>query len=270
MRKQLMVYDTKKCIRCFSCMVNCSVENRARLQRDKNVNVEKSSNKEMLHKNYITPVEKEVGKYPDAKRVTAFHHCNHCVNHPCQSICPTGAITTRKNGAVVIKEELCVGCRSCQDACPYDVPAYSSKDNKCYKCIMCYDRVENGLKQACVEGCPTDAMISGDYDEIMAEAKSRAAHYSKLTGEEYTIYGADKINSYVGALSWVTIAPVKDADLYGLTKDPFKAAIGVRDIAKSGGAFISAAAVVGTFGHFMYWLGKRKSKIAESKEAGDE
>jgi formate dehydrogenase iron-sulfur subunit len=248
-------------------MVNCSVENRVRLQRDKGTMVEKSTNTAMAYKNYIKPIQMEYGKYPDARRITAFHHCNHCESHPCLNMCPSNAIVTRKNGAVVIKEELCVGCRSCVDACPYDVPMYSKEANKSYKCIMCYDRVENGMKQACVEACPTGAMFSGTKEEVLAEANARAKRYSE-GGDAYTVYGASTVNSYVGSLGWVTVAPVADAVAYGLKKNPFKAAIALRDIAKTGGAVISAAAVVGTIGHFMYWLTKRKQQIAKETEAG--
>jgi len=243
-------------------MVNCSVENRARLQREGIMSVEKSVQSPMLHFNYLSARRVEVGVYPEAKQVTAFHHCNHCENSPCQSICPTGAITTRPGGEVVINDDICIGCQSCGDACPFDVPQYSIDTGKAYKCNGCYDRVENGLKQSCVEACPTTAMFSGPRDEVLKEAYERAARYSQKTGKKYVVYGADTLNSYVGKLGWITIVEESDLAAYQLDTKPTRSAIQWRDYAKVGGGGLAIAAAVGTTAHFIYWLDKRKKKIA--------
>lgn len=263
MKQQLNCYDSQACIRCSSCMVNCSVENRVRLQRENGIGVEKTTQDTLEHLNYLMPRSVEIGTYPEARKVTAFHHCNHCEKAPCAEICPTRAIAKRPGGEVVINRKACIGCRSCGDACPYEIPVYSKDNQRAYKCIRCYDRVENGLTPACVEGCPTTAMFSGNADEVLAEAKKRAELYSAKTGEAYVVYGADAVNSYVGKTGWLTIAPKRDAELYALKSDPYKAAMGLRSVAKVGGGVAAAAAVAGTAAHFMYWLAARKKKIKE-------
>ncbi|WP_022850979.1 4Fe-4S dicluster domain-containing protein [Limisalsivibrio acetivorans] len=256
-------YDTQSCIRCYSCMVNCSAENRFRLQRDKQLGVERGTNSRREHLAYIKPDVMEIGGYPESRKITRFHHCNHCEKPRCMDICPSNAIVMRGEGTVVINEKTCVGCRSCMDACPYDVPVYSHANNRTYKCIKCYDRVENGLKQACVEACPTSAMFSGEREEVIAEARERAARYSEITGEEYMVYGADTVNSFVGSLGWVTIAPAKDAEAYGLDESPYRAAVSMRDFTKKAGGILAPLTVAAAFGHFMYWLGKRKQSVTE-------
>ncbi|MEA1892425.1 MAG: 4Fe-4S dicluster domain-containing protein [Campylobacterota bacterium] len=270
MREQMKCYDTQACILCFACMVNCSVENRLRIQREDGIGMEKSVQSKMEHLNYLTPRRREVGSYPNAKMVTEFHHCNHCENAPCQEICPTGAITTRAGGEVVINNDICVACQSCGDACPYDVPVYSKETGKAFKCNGCYDRVENGLKQSCVEACPTEAMFSGYSEDVIAEAKKRAALYSKITGKNYIVYGADSVNSYVGRLKWITIVDEEDLADYHKDTDPRKTVMDLREVTKIGGAAFAAAAFAGTTAHFIYWLDKRKKKIAQEKEEGDE
>ena len=259
-------YDTHSCLRCYSCMVNCAVENRARLQRDKGIDVARSVNEQLPHLSHLTLQQHQVGEYPNAKNITEFKHCYHCEKPKCLEICPTGAITKTKDGSVVINEAVCIGCQACADGCPYDVPVFSSVTGKTYKCTQCADRVASGITPACVEACPSGAMFFGNRTEVLAEAQVRAKRYSDKTGIKYLVYGSDTINSYVGKTNWVTIAPEKDRDEYGLLVDPQKSSYLVRSLAKEGGGLLVLAALVGTFGHFFYWLTNRKAALTESKE----
>jgi len=88
-------------------MVGCTAENRLRYQREDHIGVEKSVQNSMPHLYHLTPKRKEIGTFPNARQVTAFHHCNHCENAPCLDICPTGAITRRPGGEVVINRDPC-------------------------------------------------------------------------------------------------------------------------------------------------------------------
>ena len=263
---QTTCYDTQSCLRCFSCMVNCAVENRARLQRDKGVDVARSVNEQLPHLSYLTLQQHQVGTYPNAKNITEFKHCHHCEKPKCMEMCPTGAITKTKGGSVVINEAVCIGCRACADGCPYDVPVFSADMGKTYKCTQCNDRVASGMMPACVEACPSGAMFFGSREEVLTEAQARAKRYSEDTGVKYLVYGGDTINSYVGKTNWVTIAPEKDRDEYGLPIDPHKSSYMVRKLAKQGGGVLVLAALTGAFGHFCYWLTNRKAALGASKE----
>jgi formate dehydrogenase iron-sulfur subunit len=242
-------------------MVGCSTENRLRLQREDNIGMEKTVQKLLVHQNHLTPIRKEYGTFPNARQVTAFHHCNHCEYAPCLEICPVDAITRRTGGEVVINQDVCIGCSSCVDACPFDVPVVTN--DKAYKCHGCYDRVENGLKTSCVNVCPTDAMFSGTTEEVLKEANKRAALYTETTGKKYIVYGEKEVNNYVGKLSWVTIIPEEDLVQYQLDSNPTRPLMQAREVAKVGGAAAAVAIGVGSVGHLIYWLSKRKDKIKQ-------
>ncbi len=54
--------------------------------------------------------------------------CMGCMAHPCQSVCPRGAITMVK-GRSVIDQEKCIKCSKCKAVCPYD--AVCRKERPC-------------------------------------------------------------------------------------------------------------------------------------------
>jgi formate dehydrogenase iron-sulfur subunit len=60
-------------------------------------------------------------------------------------------------------------------ACPFGVPKYEWAEALpgVRKCTMCADRTSQGLPTACSEICPTGATISGEREELIAEARSR-------------------------------------------------------------------------------------------------
>lgn len=90
--------------------------------------------------------------------------CLHCETAKCMKVCPTGALSRTESGFVVASREVCIGCRACADACPFDVPRFD-REGKIVKCDGCYGRVEAGLKPACVKVCNTGALQLGGNNE---------------------------------------------------------------------------------------------------------
>ncbi len=259
-------YDSQACLRCFTCAVSCSVENRVRLAKTNSMAIENGVNTALPQLNYLYPIQREYGKYPKSYKITELHHCMHCENSPCANNCPSKAIERRAGGQVVIHQDRCVGCRTCQDACPFDVPVYDKTSNSSYKCIMCYDRVESGLQPACVGSCIGDSLFSGSRDEVVAKAKARAKQYSEQFGKEYIVYGADKINEYVGRCGWMTIVAADEMEKYGLPKNPIRSSMVLRQTTKTFGLGASAAVAIGAGSHFLYWLANRKESLAAQEE----
>jgi Fe-S-cluster-containing dehydrogenase component len=63
-----------------------------------------------------------------------------------------------KDGIVFVDASLCVGCKSCITACPWGVPQWDHTSGKAVKCDYCKDRIDKGLKPACVTKCTAHAL----------------------------------------------------------------------------------------------------------------
>ena len=103
--------------------------------------------------------------------------CMNCLQPACASVCPVGALQKTALGPVVYDADKCIGCRYCMQACPFQVPSYewNSRLPKMRKCDMCYERQSKGKPTACAEACPVGATISGERDDLVAEAHKRIA-----------------------------------------------------------------------------------------------
>ena len=86
--------------------------------------------------------------------------CQHCEVPICAMVCPTGALKQMGiKEPVMADDALCVGCRSCIIVCPYGVLRLRDDGKRIKKCNLCIGRLDGGENPACVEACPTDALI---------------------------------------------------------------------------------------------------------------
>lgn len=92
--------------------------------------------------------------------------CNHCTAAACIAACPVEAIVKDDDtGIVHIDIEICIGCGSCVNACPYRIPKLDQGLKKARECDGCINRIKEGLQTICVEACPIRAL---DFDDIEA------------------------------------------------------------------------------------------------------
>lgn len=95
--------------------------------------------------------------------------CMHCEDPPCKYVCPTSAIDRDpKTNGVIIKREICIGCRACIFACPFGAISFDPEDRQVIKCDLC------GGDPACVRFCSTEAIQFLTADEIDLAMKTDA------------------------------------------------------------------------------------------------
>lgn len=98
--------------------------------------------------------------------------CNHCEKPVCVEACPKDAIYKREeDGIVVINKEECIGCRSCEQACPYGAPQFNPEEKKMGKCDFCIDLIEQGKDPECVAACPMRAIHYGELKDLKNKYK---------------------------------------------------------------------------------------------------
>ncbi len=104
----------------------------------------------------------EGGTYPSYTRLNISMACNHCDDPVCLKGCPTRAYTKfAEYGAVLQDPDICFGCGYCTWVCPYNAPQLDTSKGHVQKCNMCVDRLEVGLKPACVSACLATALDFG-------------------------------------------------------------------------------------------------------------
>jgi len=71
----------------------------------------------------------------------------------------------RPDGIVDFDKSICIGCKACMAACPYDAIFINPEDHSAEKCNFCAHRIDVGLEPACVVVCPTQAILIGDMND---------------------------------------------------------------------------------------------------------
>ena len=186
-----MVIDLNLCVGCDACTMACKAENGTPPGI------------------WYAPVyEKEVGRYPNVKRMFIPTLCNHCEDAPCLNACPTGAIFKREDGIVMVNDEVCCGSQACVAACPYGAMHFLETEESEFggeltplekmnfaqwetgtvqKCTFCAHRIDQGVYEpACVETCPAKCRFFGDLDDPQSEVSQRVRNRNaQQPREEY-------------------------------------------------------------------------------------
>jgi Fe-S-cluster-containing dehydrogenase component len=150
------VIDQTRCIGCHACSTACKSENAVPLG---------------VNRTYVKYVD--IGQFPTARRAFQVTRCNQCDHPPCVEACPTSAMYRRPDGIVDFDKDICIGCKACIAACPYDAIFINPEDHSAEKCNFCAHRLEVGLEPACVVVCPTEAILIGN----LKDPESRVAKF---------------------------------------------------------------------------------------------
>ena len=201
-----MVVDVDRCTGCGACMVACAVEN--------NVPPGDPAADERTGISWLRVYRMTDGGPSPATR-TAFLPvpCQQCGKKtPCVSVCPQNAVEVDAGSGIVGQIPVrCLGCRYCMAACPYHARAFNWWDpvwppemagalnpdvstrtrGVVEKCNFCFHRLQAARAEAaargdsdetpgryvpaCVESCPTAAIVFGDLDDASSDVARAAA-----------------------------------------------------------------------------------------------
>lgn len=143
-------FTADNCIGCHACEAACSEKNDL-----------------PPHLSFRAVGFVEGGSYPDFNRINISMACNHCDDPVCLKGCPTRAYTKyAEYGAVLQDPDICFGCGYCTWVCPYNAPQLDPIEGQVQKCNMCVDRLEVGLKPACVAACLGNALNFGVIENV--------------------------------------------------------------------------------------------------------
>ncbi|RRO09457.1 4Fe-4S dicluster domain-containing protein [Pectobacterium aquaticum] len=176
-----LLHNEMRCIGCKACIKAC---------KETNSVPDGVTRLDILQTVDIPAVEK-------TRAIKQFFRksCQHCENPPCVAVCPTGAsFKDALTGIVDVNDKRCVGCRYCIAACPYHVRFINPVTKTADKCNFCREtNLAAGKQPACVEICPTKALVFGDLNDpesnIAKMIASNATYRSKVyLGTEPQLY----------------------------------------------------------------------------------
>lgn len=185
-----MVVDLDRCIGCHACVTACYAEN----------NVPVVGPEGIWHKREMSWLRVDTYIDWDRKRSPVLFQpmlCQQCDAAPCESVCPVFASAHNEEGINMQIYNRCVGTRDCSNNCPYKVRRFEWYNAEwpfplnwqlnpdvtvrsrgvMEKCTFCIQRIrtaelvalrekrrlrEGEVVPACVETCPTGALVFGD------------------------------------------------------------------------------------------------------------
>lgn len=146
-----------RCQGCRSCQLACAVAH--------------SRSKNLLAAISETPVPRYRLFIERGDGLNVPLTCRQCDPAPCLDACIAGALYRDERGVVQRREGSCVGCWTCIMICPYGVVGREKERKIAVKCDRCPDLEV----PACVQACPSRALIYGEADSFGADIRKAAA-----------------------------------------------------------------------------------------------
>jgi molybdopterin-containing oxidoreductase family iron-sulfur binding subunit len=197
-----MVIDLDRCTGCEACVVACHAENNIRISGENEAAQGRAIN-------WIRIERYWEGEYPNVSAKFMPVLCQQCGNAPCEPVCPVYASYHTPDGLNAQVYNRCIGVRYCGNNCPYIArqfnwfdphwdpplqeqlnPDVSVRQNGIMeKCTFCVQRIRKAKAQAesegrrvrdgevvpaCVQSCPTSALVFGDRNDPNSQVSSMA------------------------------------------------------------------------------------------------
>ncbi len=226
--KVAKLIDVSRCIGCKACQSACIEWNDTHPDVEENVGV--YENPHDLTPEMFTLMRFTEYANPETHELEWLIRkdgCMHCEDPGCLTACPApGAIVQYSNGIVDFISDNCIGCGYCVAGCPFDIPRIHKTAHVSKKCTLCSDRVAVGQGPACAKACPTQAIVFGTKDEMIAHAEMRIEDLKERGYEKaglydpqgvggthvmYVLHHADKPSIYSGLPDDPRISPLVEA-----------------------------------------------------------
>lgn len=255
-----ILYDSMLCIGCRKCEAGCNIVNDLPVPDRPFDDLSVLDSKRRTDPKAYMVINRydhiETVKGPLYRRIG----CNHCLEPACASSCFVRAYTKTKTGAVTYDASVCVGCRYCMIACPFDIPTFEYDKvlaPRIRKCTMCYPRLIEGKLPGCVLACPKEALSFGKRTGLIKIARERIRKYPDRYVDH--IYGEHEM----GGTSWLYLSGVPFKEL-GMRED-----LGITPAPElTKGALGAVPLVVGLWPVLLtgiYAMSKRKERIAREE-----
>lgn len=171
-----MAIDLKRCLGCHACATACRLAN----------NLPSGVWWNVVYTDGGETMDTASGTFPDNLHMQHYPTaCQQCDNPPCVEVCPAGATWKDEETGIVMQDSaICIGCESCDSACPYGVRrlikgepkwaidhalGYQSaplhQANTMGKCVFCKNLLDEGQLPKCISACVGHARIFGDLDD---------------------------------------------------------------------------------------------------------
>ncbi len=258
-----VLFDSTRCIGCRKCEEGCNKVNELPGPKEpfSDLSVMETERRTTAKSYTVVNRYNKTGGGSSGVQYNKIQ-CNHCLEPACASACFVTAFTKTKTGAVTYDPSVCVGCRYCMIACPFEIPTYEydkAFTPRVMKCTMCHPRISKGLLPGCVEACPTEALTFGKRTELLQIGRERIRKFPERYVDH--IYGEHEM----GGTSWLFLSAVPFKDI-GMRED-----LGNVPAPKlTAGALSYVPMVVGVWPVLLggiYAINKRKEKVNEQEKA---
>ena len=194
--------DLDRCTGCQACVVACHAENNVPVVGEKGAAYGRWAHWIIIQRYWE-------GEYPNVKARFMPVMCQQCTEAPCEPVCPVFATYHNEEGLNAQIYNRCIGTRFCGSACPYKVRIYNWFEPEfpeplneqlnpdvsvrtrgiMEKCTFCIQRIRRAeidaqaegrepsdgeIQPACVQTCPTNALVFGDLEDPDSQASRLA------------------------------------------------------------------------------------------------
>ena len=197
-----MVIDLDRCTGCQACVAACYVENNVPVVGEKEAQARRTMQWIRIERYWD-------GEFPNLKGRFMPVLCQQCAEAPCEPVCPVFATYHSPEGLNAQIYNRCIGTRFCGSACPYKVREFNwfrpefpepleqslnpdvtvRQRGVIEKCSFCVQRIRRAeleadaegrqvldgeIQPACVQSCPTSALVFGDLNDAESVASELA------------------------------------------------------------------------------------------------